>query len=73
VAAYDHLLHIDKSNGILDDARGVEVFERKDVGNVAVYEYITRFAVADCRLRNARVGTAQPEEFRTLALCCSFK
>jgi hypothetical protein len=65
--AYDDTLNLEVRNRVLNHARGAEIFGRDDIGDVAMDKNVARLAVTDGGLGNPRVGTSQPEYFRTLA------
>jgi hypothetical protein len=67
VAAHDYPLNLQDANGVLNDRSRVQIIGADNVGDIAMDEYITWPAVADCRLRNPRIGASQPENLGALA------
>ena len=65
-ANYD-LFHFKICSRIFDDAGGVEVVGMETIGNIAVDKDVSWFAVANCGFGDSTIGTANPQNFRTLA------
>ena len=67
VPAQHNVLDLEVLDGVLDHSAGVDVGRADDVGDVAVDKDIARLEAEDRRLRDARVGAAEPEDRRGLA------
>jgi hypothetical protein len=69
VVADDHdVLDLQHIDGVLDDRQAVEIGMDDDIGDVAMDEHFARQQADDLVGRHARVGTADPQEFRGLDL-----
>ena len=62
---YD-LFHFKICSRIFDDAGGVEVVGVETIGDVAVDEDVSWFAVADCGFGDSTIGATNPQNFGTL-------
>ena len=68
VAADDDVLYLEVIDSVLEDAERVHIRLRHQIADVAVNEEFAGLAAGEVFGGDTRVGAADPEEFRLLAL-----
>jgi len=68
MATYDDFLHLEMDDGILDDTGCVDIVGVYCIRYVAVHKDLAGLAVADGRLRDARIRASYPEDLGRLPL-----
>src|SRR5690606_8678194 len=70
---YDDVLNLEDVHCVREYAEQVQIGVHHDVGDVAMYEYLTRLGARDGVRRDTTIGAADPQESGALVSRAAFE